>query len=382
VRILTKNLTISITDELERRMEKMPEVNWSEICRQAIDNYIKDRKMQFIRGLVDEEWWVAPLVYTWPGRERVWDEEVKAVNAMMDEIDEFPEWALQIRGAMPNRDGFEMCTHRWLDGLDHVIWEIGAEEFRPSKAGWCGDVPGRIVDAAEQRAAAVQKWVDRLVPPKNVLAKQVFDWLGEPTLEKTEAAHCYVDLVRAYFFQSHDHAKALSEQWRTRADKNDILKLIFEGEGFDGLLQNRCGFKIIDRLDLYIRIIGGDLSQLADRQGICNSQLRFIPKDDPARLEKTIGYLWGWQAYLLGKDEQWLRANKPELAGATIHALRGVSRKGDPTPLRRWLVASLLKSTKLWCQYALKVIPAESVPEYVRDLPDVVAGIEGSTRKV
>ena len=102
-------------------MEKMPEVNWSEICRQAIDNYIQDKKMQFIRGLVDGEWWVAPLVYTWPGRERVWDEEVKAVNAMMDKIDEFPEWALQIRGAMPNRDGFEMCTHRWLDGLDHVI---------------------------------------------------------------------------------------------------------------------------------------------------------------------------------------------------------------------------------------------------------------------
>jgi len=309
--------------------------------------------------------------------EYIWDEEVKAVNSMMDEIDEFPEWALQVRDAMP-RYGFEMCSHRWLDGLDHVMRMLGAEESHPSTAGHCGDVPGRIVHAAEQRATAVQSWIEG-VSPKNALGMQVADWLGKPTPEKKEAASCYVELVRAYFLKSDDYAKALSEQWRPRADKNEILKLMFQG--FNSLLRARCGFKIIDRLDHHIRIIGGALfPTLAERMGSCNDQLAFIPQDDPGRLETTVGYLWGWYAHLLGKDEAWLRESKPDHAGAAIYALRGVSRAGKPKPLHRWLIASLLKSTKLWCQCAVRNLEewvgVEAVPAYARDLPDLITAIK------
>jgi len=306
----------------------------------------------------------------------VWDEEVKAVNAMTADIDDIPEWALQIRDAMP-KYGFEMCSHRWLDGLDDVIRMIGEEKFHPSQAGHCGDVPGRIPGAAEQRSAAVQRWLDGNSPSAHDLEHQVCEWLGESTSEKQEAARCFVELVRAYLMADKDEAKVLAQRWRTRAEQNEILKLMFAGEGFDSLLDASCGFKLVDRMDLYLRLIGGDHSQAAERHGVCNDQLRFAWRDDPERFNVTQGYLWGLQAYLLDRDEAWLRESMSNGAvGAAVHALRGVSRAGESTPLRRWLVASLLKSAKIWCQCVLNNMGEESMPAAARDLPDVVAAIK------
>ena len=119
----------------------------------------EDRKRGSAEALdkLTHKWWETTVLDA--TGEYVWDEEVKAVNAMMAEVAEFPEWALQIRDAMP-KYGFEMCSYRWLDGLDDVIRMIGAEKFRPSDARRYGDVPGRIVDAAGQRAcsATLERW--------------------------------------------------------------------------------------------------------------------------------------------------------------------------------------------------------------------------------
>lgn len=41
---MTKNITVSISDELANEMIHFSEINWSEICRRAIQNYIKTRK--------------------------------------------------------------------------------------------------------------------------------------------------------------------------------------------------------------------------------------------------------------------------------------------------------------------------------------------------
>jgi len=38
------NLTINISKELKDEMKKYKEVNWSEVCRRAILDYIKTRK--------------------------------------------------------------------------------------------------------------------------------------------------------------------------------------------------------------------------------------------------------------------------------------------------------------------------------------------------
>ncbi len=41
---MPKSISIYIPDELADRMGKLPEVNWSEIARQCIENYIEQRK--------------------------------------------------------------------------------------------------------------------------------------------------------------------------------------------------------------------------------------------------------------------------------------------------------------------------------------------------
>jgi len=39
-------LTLSISDEMAEEMKTMPEINWSEVCRQAIRTYISKRRTQ------------------------------------------------------------------------------------------------------------------------------------------------------------------------------------------------------------------------------------------------------------------------------------------------------------------------------------------------
>ena len=41
---MTKNLTISIPDDLKAEMDKYHEVNWDEVARNAIKSYIKIRQ--------------------------------------------------------------------------------------------------------------------------------------------------------------------------------------------------------------------------------------------------------------------------------------------------------------------------------------------------
>ena len=41
---MPKNVTISLPDELGEAMSKLPEVNWSAVARDAIENYVKMRE--------------------------------------------------------------------------------------------------------------------------------------------------------------------------------------------------------------------------------------------------------------------------------------------------------------------------------------------------
>jgi len=125
-------------------------------------------------------------------------------------------------------------------------------------------------------------------------------------------------------------------------------------------------------------MIGGDMSQAGERHGVCNGQMAYILRDDPERFTTTRGYLWGLYAYLVGHDEGWLRLNKPECAGSAVYALNAALKPGEPTPLRRWLVASMLKATKIWCQGLAEKKHHDTIGWHPKDLPDMLEALSRS----
>lgn len=48
-----KNVTIYLPDDVAERMEKFPEVNWSEICRRAIVDYIETRSQVDLGPIIE-----------------------------------------------------------------------------------------------------------------------------------------------------------------------------------------------------------------------------------------------------------------------------------------------------------------------------------------
>lgn len=315
-----------------------------------------------------KQWWETPVV---DADEDGFDAEMRAINALALEIEAFPKWALELRDAMP-KWGFEMCAHRWLDGLDHMLRLLAEQRYSPCQAGRCGDVPGRIVAGAEVRAAAMERWAAGQ-PASDAIQTQIWAWLGEPTEAKIEAAQCFVDLVRVALFGglAREAWVAQVTAWQARIAENPIVGAMLAQYGLQDALDNHCGLLFLDKLDLFVRLVGGDEVGTRARIYNCNSQLRFMWQEQPERYTVTQGYLWGLYAYLRGHGEEWLRIEHPECAGAALYALQAASRAGQHTPLQRWLVASLLKATEVWCRRAMARSPEGLVPSWAYDLPRV-----------
>jgi hypothetical protein len=51
---MPKNVTIYLSDEIAGKMEKFPEVNWSEICRKAVVDYIDTRSQIDIGPILEK----------------------------------------------------------------------------------------------------------------------------------------------------------------------------------------------------------------------------------------------------------------------------------------------------------------------------------------
>jgi len=48
-----KNVTIYLPDDIAEKMEKFPEVNWSEICRKAIVDYVETRSQTDLGAIIE-----------------------------------------------------------------------------------------------------------------------------------------------------------------------------------------------------------------------------------------------------------------------------------------------------------------------------------------
>jgi hypothetical protein len=318
-----------------------------------------------------EKWW-GSLEQEQTANRQIRLAEKERLQQMHGALVQIPGWAQEVAANLPD-DGFEICAHRWLDGLDDAMAAIGREEYRPSPAGRCGvDVPGWVHDGAERRVRALERWLAEAPDPNDTLGRRVAAWLGPRTGLKEEAACCFVEVVRAFFFCSSEVAESVAARWRQRAPANPVLQRLFYGEGLDRGLQHRCGFQSLYRLDLFVRVIGGDDLPLAETRWFCNTQLRHVLRDDSRRYYTTLGYVWGLYAYLAGHDERWVREHHPDVAGAALFALHSVSQAGPATPVRRWLVASLLSPTKYFCRRALTFAGRTNAPAYAEQMPDLL----------
>jgi hypothetical protein len=317
--------------------------------------------------------WFAGTRETRAGFQRDLDAEKEVLDAAKSAAGSIPEWAERLRAAMPDW-GFEICAYRWLDGLDEVLGMIEQAEYHPTRLGRCGDIPTTVFLAAEQRAQAVERWLNAGPQQgQDELTCQIDAWLGRPTVDKQDAARCFIEVVRSSLFEPEEQAKATAWQWREGKDRSEILTRLFYGDGIDGGLQNACGCQTINRLDTYLRVIGGDDSQLAETRWVCNTALRFALRDDPSRLPTTLSYMWGLHAYVAGLDAQWLWQTRPQVAGAAIHVLRRLSRSSAPPPVTRWLAAWLLATTRFWYRRALSFVAEDEIPVHLKDVPELPA---------
>ena len=294
-------------------------------------------------------------------------EEAQLLDSLQAKLGEISEWAMAVRKSMPTW-GFEACSHRWLEGLEECLGMIAQERHWESKIGHCGDVPATVGPEALRRVAAAQQWLDGLAPADE-MARQVFDWLGSPTPAKQEAARCFVEITRTAFAEGGQAAAALGQEWRKRAEGSEILGRMFYGDGLDNGLRSACGFQTINRLDIFLRMIGGDDTRLEETRWFCNTQLRYLLRDDPRRATRTHAYLWGLYAFLSSRDEAWAAREHPRYQADIVHVLRTLGQGTPITPLRRWLVGSLLSTTKFWYQRTLNFIGREEAPVELLRVP-------------
>ena len=310
-------------------------------------------------------WWDTPLPPD--------DPEARALDAWTEKLWPLPDWALQIRGAMP-KWGFEMCSHRWLEGLEHTLAMVIDGVYAPSEAGHCGDIPFAVKSAAMARATDVARWMSGV--PLGAEAESVQQWLGVPSHAKRVGATCLVEAVRYALGGPTDEAVWSKKvaSWREACAPYPQLQPLFGEQGLQALLENACGFALLRQLDGYLRFIGGDASLAGELVYNCNGQLRFLWDTNLARYARTRAMLWGIQAALLGWNEETLRRSMPECADAACQVLGRIDPVDEDDAFRRWLLASLLVSAKAWCLRAIQRSAASQVPAWAHDLPALPAG--------
>lgn len=312
-------------------------------------------------------------MFTHDDNEKMLKRDFEIAEALQKEISEIPPWAEQVHQSMPDW-GFEIHCMRWLEKLDAQLFSIRDATYYPTFFGTYDDTPGYLLDGIEQKAVAVQRWLDRAPLTEDAFTHYVYQTIGEHTTQKDEAARCFVAITRAFVADQNPEGevKKLGKVWRAKTNDNGILKYMFTGDGLDHGMFGGSSYWLLHRLNVIIRLIGGDASDIQDITGSGNYELRNVLRDSPMRMNVTLGYLWGIYAYLHGREADWLRKEKPNLAGAAIHARNSLSNSRAEPPVVRWLGATLLVTVRFWYQRAL-VFAAQKqrVPAHFMDIPNL-----------
>lgn len=270
------------------------------------------------------EWWEAPGV---DGRES-FDEEILYLNSLLEEIS-LPRWAVLVRDLMP-RWGFEPCSHRFLVGLEQVLGMIG-EGRVGARVGGCADIPLSVYQDLEVLGTALVQWAKNGGGPDPLAS-----WLGSHTPERAETARVFGEVALAVG-QGPAALDEATERWAERA-QFPLARALVDGDEspLPLLFRHACAYNFQWSLERLVRGIGkGELPPTL----VCKDALQLAPKLDPARLPLL-------RSVALAVTH-WLQAHPPK-AGLEM---RIYAMLGPRDGVRRWLVASLYKTLKLWQIY-------------------------------
>lgn len=267
------------------------------------------------------DWWEAPGI---DGRE-AFDEEILYLNSQIEELS-LPRWAILVRDRMP-RWGFEPCSHRFLDGLEQVLVMIGAGRAGP-RYGGCGDVPFPVQHKLDLVGNEFLKWAEEGTENESLVLLP-----KAHTPERAEAAQAVGEILLG-IGKGPAKLDAALDRWVEEAG-SPIAHALLDGEEapLALLAHHPCAYTLFWNLGLLAQSIGnGERPSVL----VCIPSLRVARVVDPGRLHTLRA---------TGESlARWLK-ERPAASGLDerVYALLG-----ERDPVRRWLVASLYKSLKLW----------------------------------
>jgi hypothetical protein len=116
-------------------------------------------------------------------------------------------------------------------------------------------------------------------------------------------------------------------------------------------LQPTCGYRWEKIVLELCRAIGDEDYRAARPRawhvGLCNGQLAFAYRDDPARVATTCAILAGMWAWLCKVPTDVVKATYPSLA---LVAERVRNDLKETTPVKRWLAGRLFVGIRIWLE--------------------------------
>ena len=114
-----KNVTVAVSDELAKRMEKHEEVNWSEICKKGIEEYLytrSDNGLENARGILNK---------------KKKESFRKGYELVVRNVDELSMRALEVLAHMNPRSSDEIILQELgaLTTMELRMLDVGSPEF-------------------------------------------------------------------------------------------------------------------------------------------------------------------------------------------------------------------------------------------------------------
>ncbi len=312
------------------------------------------------------------------------DAELRVIDGMEDRLGSVGTETARVRELISS---LEICHHKAARWIDNIVEAIGTEETRkglgtrstgrrhPAEdvwqdvcaalSAWCGGRPAAGVDLTldSRPASELLACLGEHSPLREWQVQRVIDKVRSTLLwQQPQAPGIRYDWLllgggeyeSTYHEQCPENHREHAEFWRTTA--RTIIRDTESGEAADLSLALAidmlwpCHWGFMDNLQLVLGAIGGELEP--DRPfAACGRNIGLLPiRPRMEAFSRTL------RAFCDGADP----------ADETDPTLR--TRLGEPTPVKRWLAASLDKTIRLQLDPpdALRAMSALTGPDWIR----------------